>query len=114
MSNIKTKIIATLGPASCSRLMISQLIREGMNVARINMSHLQTIEQFQETIKIVREEAVKQNEYIGILVDLAGPKIRLDLEHLENGSISLEKNKEYSLGFSSENNLKIKILYYKK
>ena len=57
------------------------------------MSHLQTIEQFQETIKIVREEAVKQNKYIGILVDLAGPKIRLDLESSRE-TVSIQFRKE--------------------
>jgi len=107
MSHIKTKIIATIGPASSSRLMISQLIREGVNVLRINMSHFKTSEYFKNTVNIIREESLKQNKYIGILVDLAGPKIRLDLNSIENQSIQIEKNKTYTLGFSKANDLKI-------
>ena len=107
MSNIKTKIIATIGPASSTKKMISQFISEGVNVVRINMSHFQTIQHFEETVKIIREESIKQDRYIGILVDLAGPKIRLDLNHIEKQCISVEKNKKYSLGFSDTNDLKI-------
>jgi len=107
MSNIKTKIIATIGPVSSDKSIISQLIRDGVNVLRINMSHFKTIKYFEDTVKIIRQESRKQNRHIGVLVDLAGPKIRVDLNDINNKSIQIEKNKKYSLGFSKSNDLKI-------
>ena len=58
MSHIKTKIIATIGPASSSRLIISQLIREGVNVLRINMSHFKTVKFFEKTVEIIKEKSL--------------------------------------------------------
>ena len=91
MSNIKTKIIATIGPVSSDKSIISQLIHDGVNVLRINMSHFKTIKYFEDTVKIIREESRRQNRYIGILVDLAGPKIRVDLNNIDNKSIQIKK-----------------------
>ena len=71
------------------------------------MSHSKTSEYFKNIVNIIREESLKQNKYIGILVDLAGPKIRLDLNSIENQSIQIEKNKTYTLGFSKSNDLRI-------
>ena len=51
MSQIKTKIIATLGPASNNPEVINQLIKKGLNVARINMGHFKTVEEFEKTSK---------------------------------------------------------------
>ena len=68
--------MATLGPATSSKDAISALIREGMNVARINMSHGDAASK-QELVDLVREAAKEANRSIAILVDLQGPKIRL-------------------------------------
>ena len=107
MPNIKTKIIATIGPASSSRLIISKLISKGANVLRINMSHFKTVKFFEKTVEIIKKESLKQNKYIGILMDLAGPKIRIDFNSNKSKSIQIEKNKKYTLGFSKGNDLKI-------
>ena len=84
MNQIKTKTIATLGPSSNSLPIISDLIEYGMDVARINMSHFNSEEDFKNIIHIIRDESLKQNKHVGILVDLAGPKIRLDLNNIES------------------------------
>ncbi len=72
----RTKIVATLGPASNSAPAISELIVAGVDVFRLNMAH-GTIEEKENIFRMVREssEALKTN--VAILVDLAGPKIRL-------------------------------------
>ena len=103
-NTVKTKIIATLGPSSNSPDKIKNLILMGMNVARINMSHFSNINDFEGMIKSVRQESFKCNQHVGILVDLAGPKIRLDLN---KDCIEIEKNKVYSLGYDIENDFKI-------
>jgi pyruvate kinase len=107
MHDIKTKTIATIGPASNTVSIISNLIKSGMDVARINMSHFKTKADFESIVSIIRIEADKQNKHIGILVDLAGPKVRIDL----NGdtSINIVKNHIYSLGFNSKNDITINV-----
>ena len=70
-----TKIIATLGPATSSRERISELIRAGIDVARINFSHGEHAEHA-ERIAIVRDVAKELGLPIAILQDLQGPKIR--------------------------------------
>ena len=106
MSFIKTKTIATLGPISKSPSIITELIDEGVDVFRINMSHFKNDVDFENTVKIIRKESKSKNKYIGILVDLAGPKIRIDLNKEEN-SIKINKNQKYTLGYSNTNDITI-------
>lgn len=73
----KAKIVATLGPASNTVEKISELIFAGMNVVRINMSH-GTYEGHAQVIKNVREASKKLKREVAILLDLQGPKIRVD------------------------------------
>ena len=72
----KTKIVATIGPATSSKEMMGRLIRAGMDVARLNFSHGDH-ESHAENIRLLRETAKEEGRIIGILQDLAGPKIRL-------------------------------------
>ena len=72
----RTKIVATLGPASSSETVISELITSGVNVFRLNFSH-GTHEQHRSNAKMVRELSQKHNRHVGILGDLQGPKIRI-------------------------------------
>ena len=106
MSQIKTKIIATLGPASNNPKVINQLISKGMNVARVNMGHFQTVEEFEKTVATVREQSIKEKKYVGILVDLAGPKIRLSSN---NTTIAIKENEIYLLGYKSQNDITINV-----
>ena len=72
----KTKIICTIGPSSASAEVIEAMIRGGMNVARLNFSHGNHSDHG-EKIKIIRDTARKLGTTVGILQDLAGPKIRV-------------------------------------
>lgn len=72
----KTKIVATLGPASESVEMIKRLISNGLNMARVNASHGDH-KQFAQLIKNVRRAAKELKKDVRILVDLQGPKIRV-------------------------------------
>jgi len=71
----KTKIIATLGPATESAEMIGRLIDGGLNIFRLNMSHA-THEWVRRVVKDIRAAAVARNVCIGILMDTQGPAIR--------------------------------------
>ncbi len=71
----KTKIVATIGPASESPDMLSTLIKAGMNVARLNMSHGDHVEQGARIVNI-RKVAKELGVPVAILFDLSGPKIR--------------------------------------
>ena len=74
--NRRTKIVATIGPASQSEEVIEKLILAGMNVARMNFSH-GTHEQHAERIATIRRVSARLGVPIGILQDLQGPKIRV-------------------------------------
>ena len=85
MPNLKkTKIVATLGPASSSEEIIEKMMLAGTNVFRINFSHAdhQDVEQ---RIKIIRSLSVKHKIYTAILADLQGPKLRVGV--IEEGSV---------------------------
>lgn len=72
----RTKIVATLGPATDSIDGIRSLIRAGMNVARVNFSH-GTHEEHGETIRLIRLVSEELNTPVSILQDLQGPKLRV-------------------------------------
>jgi len=82
----RTKIIATLGPASNSPAMIDQLIGAGVNVVRVNLSHGDA-ETHRRTVQRVRRAARKAGRHIAILMDLCGPKIRVG--RFQDGAIEL-------------------------
>ena len=75
-NNKKTKIIATLGPATGSKEMLYQLAKEGVNVFRINFSHAD-YEDVKLRIKQIREINEENNYNVAILGDLQGPKLRV-------------------------------------
>lgn len=77
----RTKIVATLGPATSTPERIAGLIRAGMNVARLNFSH-GTQAEHEARIAMVRRAAAEAGRHVAILQDLQGPKIRTGpLEH---------------------------------
>jgi len=95
---LKTKVVCTLGPASSSGEMVERLVREGMNVARINMSH-GTHEEHARTIERVRAAAEAVERPVAVLVDLQGPKIRVG--HLES-PLLLEPGREVTMAPEGE------------
>jgi pyruvate kinase len=90
----RTKIIATLGPASSHRDVIKQLIQEGANVFRLNFSH-GTHESHGALIREIREAAAELGEYVGILGDLCGPKIRVG--KFGSGQVHLKNGQKFTL-----------------
>lgn len=83
----KTKIIATLGPATGSEDVIAELMASGMDVARINFSH-GTQADHARRVGIVRKVASDLNRPIAIMQDIQGPKIRVGT--FPGGSVELE------------------------
>lgn len=73
----KTKIVATVGPASNSKEMLRALIREGVDIFRLNFSH-GTHEDHLKVVKFVRELNAEMGTTVGLLQDLQGPKIRVN------------------------------------
>jgi pyruvate kinase len=76
MKELRTKVVATIGPATSAREGIETLIRGGANVLRINFAHGDH-DQHRRSIRIVREVARALDRPVAILADLAGPKIRI-------------------------------------
>ncbi len=74
--NNRTKIVATLGPASSDKEVLRELIKEGLNVARINFSH-SSHDAAREIVQTVRELNDELNTTVAILADLQGPKLRI-------------------------------------
>ena len=72
----RTKVVATLGPASGDRTVIARLFQAGADVFRINMSHTNH-DRMRELVASIRAVEADNNRPIGILVDLQGPKLRL-------------------------------------
>ncbi|RFZ91961.1 pyruvate kinase [Mucilaginibacter conchicola] len=86
----RTKIVATMGPASAKKDTLLAMIRAGLNVCRLNFSHGKP-EDHKKVIDIIREINAEYKTNVGILADLQGPKIRIGLVkdggiHLVNGT----------------------------
>jgi len=72
----RTKIIATLGPATTDPKTLDALIEAGVDVVRLNLSH-GSHEEHRQRVDVIRKRAKERESAIGILVDLQGPKIRI-------------------------------------
>jgi pyruvate kinase len=90
----KTKIVATIGPASRSPEMLRRLIRAGMNIARLNFSHADFSEHA-NNIRRIREAAKEVGSRVAIMADLPGPKMRLG--ELPGGPYELEIGDPFTL-----------------
>ena len=86
----KTKIICSIGPASCNTETMTKMVQNGMNTARINFSHA-TLEERENVVRVVNEVRNNTGLYIGILYDTKGPEFRNGM--LENDSINLVEGK---------------------
>jgi len=94
MPGHKTKIVCTIGPSSSSEAVIEDLLRSGMNVARLNFAH-GTFENHKEIIYRIRRVSERLNRPCMILGDLPGPKIRIGKLHREH--LLLEKGESVTL-----------------
>jgi pyruvate kinase len=90
----RTKILATLGPATDAPGVLDELVRAGVNVVRLNFSH-GTPEHHAARVAAVREAAARQGREVGILADLQGPKIRI--EKFEEDKVLLRTGQEFTL-----------------
>lgn len=90
----KTKIIATLGPASTNPKTLKEMIKNGLNVARINFSH-GTQKTNQETLNLVKSVREQLNVPVSIMVDTRGPEVRV--KTFEDGFTILKSNQKFTL-----------------
>ncbi len=90
----RTKIVATLGPATSSPEMIAKLIEAGVNVFRLNFSH-GSRELHKQNVDLIRQESESLGLSVGVLQDLQGPKIRIAT--FEDGEVFLEEGQRFDL-----------------
>lgn len=91
----KTKIIATLGPASDSPKTIRQLIKSGVDVFRINASHATNVSIIDTYVQRVREASSELQQPVAVFVDLQGPKIRVG--NIPDEPVTLKKGQSFEL-----------------
>ena len=96
--NKKTKIVATLGPSCSKKNIIKQMIKNGVNVFRINFSHA-SHQEIIEQINLIRSLSEESNANISILADLQGPKFRIgevksDIKVIKGNNYIFDKNIE--------------------
>ncbi|GAC1436701.1 MAG: pyruvate kinase [Solirubrobacteraceae bacterium] len=94
----RTKIVATIGPASREPRVLEAMMRAGMDVARLNYSH-GTPDEHEETVRRVRAAATRTGRAVAILQDLPGPKLRIgglaaDVVELKVGDVVTFDNRE--------------------
>jgi pyruvate kinase len=102
--NKKTKIMATIGPASESEDVIRQLINNGVNIFRFNLKH-NVFDWHKTIIDRTKEIANKMKVEIGILIDFQGPEIRIETENEQD--IDIEENESLFVGSKFDKKQKI-------
>ena len=90
----RTKIVATLGPATDDPAVLAAMVGAGLDVARVNFSH-GTRDVHRRRVEMLRSAAREANRYVGVLADLAGPKIRI--ESFQGGAVQLEEGAPFAL-----------------
>lgn len=90
----KTKIICSIGPASCNPDVMEKMVLAGMNVARINFSHA-TIEEREQVVASVKETRKRTGQNVAILYDTKGPEFRCGM--MENDEITLTEGKNIKI-----------------
>ena len=93
----RTKIVATLGPATDDQKVLTDMVRAGVDVVRINFSHGATADHARR-LDLVRNAAAQAGRYVGVLGDLAGPKIRID--RFVTGKVELADGADFALDAS--------------
>lgn len=95
----RTKIVVTIGPATCSEPILKKLIEEGMDVARFNFSHGEK-EEFAAWGKIIRRLSKRLKKDVSILQDLQGPRIRVG--KIAHEGHHIDSGHEVTLNFGDE------------
>ncbi len=99
MLSKRTKIVATIGPASRKPEVLERMIAAGLNVVRLNFSH-GSPDDHRETVDMVRAAADKAGHAVAILQDLQGPKIRIG--RFTGGKVELREGQTFVLGLEDE------------
>ena len=94
----RTKIVATIGPASSARGTLERMIAAGMNVARLNFAHGE-LANHAETIAAVRAAARAVGQRVALLADLPGPKLRIGA--LADSPVELHPDQPFTLAVGS-------------
>ena len=97
--NRRTRIVATLGPATDAPGMLEKIIAEGVDVVRLNLSHGHA-DDHRARAEAVRKAAVAAGREVGVLADLQGPKIRI--ETFADGPVELEVGHRFVLDCSPD------------
>ncbi len=90
----RTKIVATVGPATDSLEVLTEMMHAGLDVVRLNASH-GTVADRRRRLALVREAAHRADKCIGVLLDLGGPKIRI--EGFRDGRVQLVEGAAFTL-----------------
>jgi len=90
----RTKIVATVGPATDDVSVLTEMMRAGLDVVRLNASH-GTVEDRRRRLALVREAASRADKCVGVLLDLGGPKIRI--EGFRTGKVLLAEGQGFAL-----------------
>ncbi len=93
--NRRTKIIATLGPASSDSHVLQALLKAGVDMIRINASHASDPDEIKDKVLAIRSAAKAINRAVGIMLDLQGPKIRVG--KMENDSVVFKKGDRFNI-----------------
>ncbi len=90
----RTKIVATLGPSTDDPKVLDEMIQAGVDVVRLNFSH-GSHEEHMQRAEAVRNRARAHGRQVGVLVDLQGPKIRID--RFKEGKVDLKEGEHFIL-----------------
>ncbi len=90
----RTKIVATVGPATDDPTVLLEMMRQGLDVTRLNASH-GTRDDQKRRLNLIRETSRAVDRSVGVLLDLSGPKIRI--EGFREGRVTLEEGKHFTL-----------------
>ncbi|HSK36030.1 MAG TPA: pyruvate kinase, partial [Actinomycetota bacterium] len=84
----RTKVVATLGPASSSREVLGGMVEAGLDVVRLNFSHGERADHVAR-FELVRAVAAERSQNLAVLVDLQGPKIRVGV--VDDNGVRLDR-----------------------
>jgi len=90
----RTKIVATAGPATDKLETLVEMLRAGLDVVRLNASH-GTVDDRRRRLALIREAAQRADRCVGVLMDLGGPKIRIDC--FREGRVQLTEGQLFTL-----------------
>ena len=91
----RTKIIATLGPATNNKDVLKRILQEGVDVIRLNGSHYRDKDNIKKDIDLIRDVSNQLSKHTAIFFDLQGPKIRVG--SFEKDGVVLETGQSFSI-----------------